>query len=650
VLFVCMQQHQRPVLTSLRLRPSKDQDRFITKMNEKYIRTIHDNATSYYFDNVFDDMADNYMVFNEYALQFLKKFISGHHASLCAYGQTSSGKTHTMQGYKELKGLIQISMDYIFEKIPQGAKIQIQFFEIYNEKVYDLLDHNQVEHDKYFKEFRTQDLESTDQFYLHYQMGNNKRHQAQTTMNIDSSRSHSILKIILLRENYGQTNKNTFQFIDLAGSEAMLNENRLISKESLNINKSLSSFSTLITQLLEKQKNDQIYINFRDSALTFQFKDCLNSNSLLGFIFTINIQKQHQQYTQKTLNFSQTVGSIRQLLINGVKIGTGDHKLELIEENRRLLQTVSKQKSQIEQQAALIQTQQDIINQLTPVRLQIQQRQQEEAQISRESYIKYKRSQARLILLDQQEEVVEQLHEKEQQILFQFRNIYHYQLLADLGISNYSNKFITEESRCQRQKLLFVTEQKDTQLIKNQIIQLYNFEIQNLILFQFKEAQYYIYVQLLNRPSINVNRFNQQQQNLLLINQQIDTKDVQFLLTNLQIRYELQKNNYFSAKIIQFKYFNITEVNIELTKQLIADLDIKDPNIINVHNESLRFLVILKDIQNILIWEYFSQYHKPIITLLDENICFLDTVLYCFQQIIGKEFVDIEHNCKEIQI
>ena len=90
--------------------------------------------------------------------------LKGYNVSILAYGQTASGKTHTIGGNAENPGLIvltakelfnnlnyqksvedskkiQICADFSNENLAQrSTRISISYLEIYNENVNDLLD------------------------------------------------------------------------------------------------------------------------------------------------------------------------------------------------------------------------------------------------------------------------------------------------------------------------------------------------------------------------------------------------------------------------------------------------------------------------------------------------------------------------------
>lgn len=51
----------------------------------------------YIFDKVFRPDATQEKVYNEAAKEIVKDVLSGYNGTIFAYGQTSSGKTHTME-------------------------------------------------------------------------------------------------------------------------------------------------------------------------------------------------------------------------------------------------------------------------------------------------------------------------------------------------------------------------------------------------------------------------------------------------------------------------------------------------------------------------------------------------------------------------
>ena len=73
----------------------------------------------------------------------IKGAVGGFNTTIFAYGQTSSGKTHTMMGNKEDPGIIPLAMDQLFSIVEKTQDrnfvIQVSYMEIYNAEVLDLL-------------------------------------------------------------------------------------------------------------------------------------------------------------------------------------------------------------------------------------------------------------------------------------------------------------------------------------------------------------------------------------------------------------------------------------------------------------------------------------------------------------------------------
>ncbi len=76
----------------------------------------------------------------------IKGVVQGYHATVFAYGQSSSGKTHTMLGTDGDPGVMRRAVEQIFrhfsEEYTQRAVqflIRVSYLEIYNEKLKDLL-------------------------------------------------------------------------------------------------------------------------------------------------------------------------------------------------------------------------------------------------------------------------------------------------------------------------------------------------------------------------------------------------------------------------------------------------------------------------------------------------------------------------------
>ncbi len=83
----------------------------------------------------------------------LEEVLQGYNCTVFAYGQTGTGKTHTMEGYRDGTeyasyvddpgaGIIPRALHHLFEKLEASGNefsVRVSFLEIYNEELFDLL-------------------------------------------------------------------------------------------------------------------------------------------------------------------------------------------------------------------------------------------------------------------------------------------------------------------------------------------------------------------------------------------------------------------------------------------------------------------------------------------------------------------------------
>lgn len=140
--------------------------------------------------------------------------MDGFNGAVLAYGQTSAGKSWTMEGPSirdvECQGVVPRCVAKLFEEIDKAAstiqfQIVVSYYEIYCEKVRDLL--NPTQTNMKVRETKTdgfivQDVTEVyctdkDSVLRVIELGKTNRIAAPTLMNAESSRSHSIFSILV---------------------------------------------------------------------------------------------------------------------------------------------------------------------------------------------------------------------------------------------------------------------------------------------------------------------------------------------------------------------------------------------------------------------------------------------------------------------
>ncbi len=100
-------------------------------------------GTQYNFDHVYGPETRNDRIFEEMVKTIVSCSMQGFNGSVFSYGQTSSGKTFTMNGNSNQPGIIPQAIHFIFESIQQYPEreflIRVSYMEVYNEQIKDLL-------------------------------------------------------------------------------------------------------------------------------------------------------------------------------------------------------------------------------------------------------------------------------------------------------------------------------------------------------------------------------------------------------------------------------------------------------------------------------------------------------------------------------
>ncbi|XP_026128549.1 kinesin heavy chain isoform X1 [Carassius auratus] len=301
---------------------------------DKFLPTFQGDDTviiggkPYVFDRVFPTNTTQEQVYNTCAKQIVKDVLGGYNGTIFAYGQTSSGKTHTMEGKlhdPQQMGIIPRIAEDIFNHIFAMDEnlefhIKVSYFEIYMEKIRDLLDVTKtnlsVHEDKnrvpYVKGCTERFVSSPEEVMDVIDEGKSNRHVAVTNMNEHSSRSHSIFLINIKQEHVETEQKlcGKLYLVDLAGSEKVSKTGAAgaVLDEAKNINKSLSSLGNVISALAEGTKT---HVPYRDSKMTRILQDSLGGNCRTTMFICCSPSSYNDAETKSTLMFGQRAKTIK---------------------------------------------------------------------------------------------------------------------------------------------------------------------------------------------------------------------------------------------------------------------------------------------------------------------------------------------------
>lgn len=346
---------------------------FIT--NDKTI--VHEEIGEFKFDHVFASHCTNLEVYERTSKPMIDKLLTGFNATIFAYGMTGSGKTFTMSGNEQELGLIPLSVSYLFTNIMEqsmnGDKkfdVIISYLEIYNERIYDLLESGLEESGSristpsrlYMSKSNSNGLgvelkirddsqygvkviglterrcESSEELLRWIAVGDKSRKIGETDYNARSSRSHAIVLIRLTSTNVknGTSRSSTLSLCDLAGSERATGQQER-RKEGSFINKSLLALGTVISKLSADKMNSvgsnipspsasgsssssgnatnngtspSNHIPYRDSKLTRLLQPALSGDSIVTTICTVDTRNDAAAETMNTLRFASRAKNV----------------------------------------------------------------------------------------------------------------------------------------------------------------------------------------------------------------------------------------------------------------------------------------------------------------------------------------------------
>ncbi|XP_068427061.1 kinesin-like protein KIF2C [Clinocottus analis] len=303
---------------------------FVHEPKQKVDLTKYLDNQIFHFDFTFNETATNELVYNFTAKPLVQSIFEGGMATCFAYGQTGSGKTHTMGGdfmgrkQNSAKGIYALAAQDVFSYLDHGRYAHLElaphvsFFEIYNGKVYDLLNKKTklrvLEDDR--QQVQVVGLEEVyvskaEEVIKMIQLGSACRTSGQTSVNANSSRSHAILQIVLRRSDRGNTLHGKFSLVDLAGNERgtdVSSNDRSTLVETSEINRSLLALKECIRSL--GMNSD--HIPFRMSTLTKVLRDSfIGEKSRTCMIAMVSPSMASCDYTVNTLRYADRVKELK---------------------------------------------------------------------------------------------------------------------------------------------------------------------------------------------------------------------------------------------------------------------------------------------------------------------------------------------------
>lgn len=281
----------------------------------------HELTGTYRYDRVYNETAGNETVFVNSVLPLVQQVVDGYNATVIAYGATGSGKTYTMQGTPGDWGVTPRCAAELFRLLSTSAEVSLNYFEVYNEGVFDLIDDSSNGAAPELK-LRGASTETTgglvetrilgqrsvlvtnsEELMNWIRIGDDRRRTQATQHNAHSSRSHAVVRIGVKKNG----RMSALYLCDLAGSERALKDAER-RREGSCINKSLLTLGTIISILSQGTGG---HCPYRESKLTRLLQPSLSGAALLVVLCNVQLHAPSAQpVTLNTLRFASRAKNV----------------------------------------------------------------------------------------------------------------------------------------------------------------------------------------------------------------------------------------------------------------------------------------------------------------------------------------------------
>ncbi|CAK1545382.1 unnamed protein product [Leptosia nina] len=337
----------------VRLRPLNQREKDIRSLgvvevlNGREVIVRQSNQSShnkkFTFDRAFPPQSKQVEIYQEVVSPLIEEVLAGYNCTVFAYGQTGTGKTHTMVGEAAQSettwqsdpqaGIIPRALSQLFDELRltnTEYTVRVSYLELYNEELFDLLSSSEDNSKLRIYEDVTRKgsnivngleeitVYNKNEVYKIMAQGQERKRVASTLMNAQSSRSHTVFTIVVhMKENSPEGEElvkiGKLNLVDLAGSENISKAGsdnpakRERARECVNINQSLLTLGRVITALVERHP----HIPYRESKLTRILQESLGGRTKTSIIATVSPGHKDLEETLSTLEYANRAKNIQ---------------------------------------------------------------------------------------------------------------------------------------------------------------------------------------------------------------------------------------------------------------------------------------------------------------------------------------------------
>jgi len=255
---------------------------------------------------------------------------NGQSALIFCYGVTNAGKTYTVTGPdKALSktanntsswGLVPRAVQEVLttcqKRHKKNTDVQISYYEIYNEQVYDLLapkGNTYLDAIATAKNITAKSIQTVEDGLECITLARRNRRSATNRVNEDSSRSHAICRIRVMYTDDPSREPGELWIVDLAGNERVKRTGGGRMHEATAINQSLMTLNQCLMALKTASEPGGTMMPWRNSKLTRLFASHWLGESAARTAMVVNVNPSVMDFdeTQPVLNYASVARTVR---------------------------------------------------------------------------------------------------------------------------------------------------------------------------------------------------------------------------------------------------------------------------------------------------------------------------------------------------
>lgn len=262
-------------------------------------------AHSFAVDGTFAPSAVQEEVYDKCVAPLVADVLEGYNAMLFAYGQSGSGKTYSMVGTPVHLGMIPRAAGELLSR--DDSLVSMYLFEIYMERVYDLLDPESeplksTDVPRLYQYLKRELVRTPADFVKVFADAIELRRVSETKLNRESTRSHVITVFQVERK----TVIGRLFCVDLSGSENVKKSGA--EQEVLNEAKAINLSLHHLSRVVQACNQKHAHVSYRDSVLTHLLKDAFRGNAKTAFLVTL---REFVEESLRTMRFAAQLRTIK---------------------------------------------------------------------------------------------------------------------------------------------------------------------------------------------------------------------------------------------------------------------------------------------------------------------------------------------------